>query len=165
MQTRFGLNHRYVQQVQIRIGISQTSKIKSWISLICAEQIWYIPKTEKIYLWSAAIVWFIHGIACDNQRYPWYISKHWYIPGISLVYAKTRKLINWYQIRLKRYTYGVQTSCIWFIHGSACDSQRYLWYISKHWYIPGISLLYAKTRKLINWYQIPDAGCLQLVSP
>ena len=92
------LNHGYLQQVRTRIGISQTSKIKSWISLICAEQIWYIPKTEKIYLWSAAIVWFIHGIACDNQRYPWYISKHWYIPGISLVYAKTRKLINGYQI-------------------------------------------------------------------
>ena len=92
------LNHGYLQQVRTSIGISQTSKIKSWISLICAEQIWYIPKTEKIYLWSAAIVWFIHGIACDNQRYPWYISKHWYIPGISLVYAKTRKLINGYQI-------------------------------------------------------------------
>ena len=92
------LNHGYLQQVRTRIGISQTSKIKSWISLICAEQIWYIPKTEKIYLWSAAIVWFIHGIACDNQIYPWYISKHWYIPGISLVYAKTQKLINGYQI-------------------------------------------------------------------
>ena len=72
--------------------------MKSWISLICAEQIWYIPKIEKIYLWSANMHWFIHGIACDDQRYPWYISKHWYIPGISLVYAKTRKLINGYQI-------------------------------------------------------------------
>ena len=92
------LNHGYLQQVLTRIGIPQTSKIKSWISLICAEQVWYIPKTEMIYLWNANIIWFIHGIACDNQRYPWYISKHWYIPGISLVYAKTRKLINWYQI-------------------------------------------------------------------
>ena len=92
------LNHGYLQQVRTRIGISQTSKIKSWISLIWAEQIWYIPKTEKIYLWVQTCIWFIHGIACDNQRYPWYISKHWYIPGISLVYAKTRKLINGYQI-------------------------------------------------------------------
>ena len=92
------LNHGYLQQVRTRIGISQTSKIKSWISLICAEQIWYIPKTEKIYLRSANIIWFIHGIAYDNQRYPWYISNNWYIPGISLVYAKTRKVIYGYQI-------------------------------------------------------------------
>ena len=28
-------------------------KIKSWISLICADHIWYIPKSAKIYLWSA----------------------------------------------------------------------------------------------------------------
>ena len=47
-----------------------------------------------IYLWGANMDLYIHGITCDNQRYPWYISKHWYIPGISLVYAKTRKLIN-----------------------------------------------------------------------
>ena len=46
----------------IRIGISQTSKIKSGISLICAAQTWYIPKTEKIYLWSANM----------HSAYPWY---------------------------------------------------------------------------------------------
>ena len=42
--------------------------------------------------------WYIHGMTCDNQRYSWYISKHWYITGISLVYYKTRKLINWVKI-------------------------------------------------------------------
>ena len=31
----------------------------------------------------------------------------------------------------KRHTYGVWT-CIWFIHGTACDNQRYPWYISKY---------------------------------
>ena len=54
------------------------------------------------------------------------------------------------------YTYGAQT-WIWYIHGITCDNQRYPWYISKHWYIPGISLVYAKTRKLINRVKIPDA--------
>ena len=44
--------------------------------------------------WAQTYICYIHGITCDNQRYPWYIPKHWYIPGISLLYAKTRKLIN-----------------------------------------------------------------------
>ena len=84
-------------------------------------------------------------------------------PGLG--YPKLQKLNHGYLLsvqsrygisqKLKRYTYGVRT-CIWFIHGIACDNQRYPWYITKHWYIPAISLAYAKTRKLINWYQIPD---------
>ena len=35
---------------------------------------------------------YIHGVTCDNQRYPWYIY-------ISLVYAKTPKLINGVKIQ------------------------------------------------------------------
>ena len=65
-------------------------------------------------------------------------------------------------------TCGLQT-CIWYIHATTKDNQRYPWHISNLgisqnrlkalvllWYIPGISLVYAKTRKLINGYQIPD---------
>ena len=65
--------------------------------------------------------------------------------------------------KLKRFSYGVLT-CIWFIHGTAFDYQIYPWYISKHWYIPGISLVYAKTQKLrlINRYQIPDVAELHV---
>ena len=53
------------------------------------------------------------------------------------------------------YTYGAQT-CIWYIHGTSCDNQRYPWYISNHWYILGISVVDAKTRNLINGVKIPD---------
>ena len=75
------LYHGYLLSVQTKYGISQILKICTYGVQTC--------------------IWFIHGIVCDNQRYPsypWYISKHWYIPGISLVYAKTQTLINWYQI-------------------------------------------------------------------
>ena len=44
----------------------------------------------------------IDGLTCcgENQleRYPQYILKHWYVPGISVVYAKTQKLVNWVKI-------------------------------------------------------------------
>ena len=105
------LNHGYLQQVLIRIGISQTSKIKSWISLICAEQIWYIPKTEKIYLWSANIIWFIHGIACDNQTYPWYTSEHWYYQGYP-----------WYMQKHENLSTGIRFQMTFLFHPrSDCD--------------------------------------------
>ena len=94
--------------------------------------------------------------------------------GPGLGYPKLQKLNHGYLLsvqsrygisqKLKRYTYGVRT-CIWFIHGIACDNQRYPWYISKHWYIPGISLVYAKTRKLINGYQIPDGKAFRSGGP
>ena len=86
--------------------------------------------------------------------------------GPGLGYPKLQKSNHGYLLsgqsrygisqKLKRYTY--ECKHVWFIHGLACDNQRYPWYISKRWYIPGISLMYAKTRKLINGYQIPDAG-------
>ena len=63
-----------------------------------------------IYLWGANMDWYIHGITCDNQRYPWYISEHWYIPGISLVYAKSRKLINGVKI-----PDGVAPDAVWLL--------------------------------------------------
>ena len=63
-------------------------------------------------------------------------------------------------LKQKGYTYGAQTY-IWSVYGITCHSQRYPWYISKHWpeYIPGISLVYAKKQKLrlINGVKIPDA--------
>ena len=59
-------------------------------------------------------------------------SRCW--PGLG--YPKLEKLNHGYFLsvqtrygisqKLKRYTYGVQT-CIWFIHGIACDNQRYPW--------------------------------------
>ena len=50
-------------------------------------------------------IWYKHSITCYNQRNPWYISKHWYIPGpgISLIYAKTRKLINCDGVKIPDY--------------------------------------------------------------
>ena len=102
------------------------------------------------------------------------LGKPWISPtgGSGLGYPKLQKLYHGYLLSvqtkygisqiLKICTYGVQT-CIWFIHGIVCDNQRYPWYISKHWYIAGISLVYAKTRKLINSYQIPDEMLNHLV--
>ena len=60
-------------------------QVKTRISLTNADQVWDIPKTKRIYLSNntygvQTCIWYIHGISCDNQRYPCqsYISRQWY---------------------------------------------------------------------------------------
>ena len=49
---------------------------KLWISPTCSDQIWDIPKTKKIHLWSASMY----------LVYPWYNLRQ---PNISQVFLKT----------------------------------------------------------------------------
>ena len=57
------------------------------------------PKNKKEIPMEQKHIWYVQGITCHNQRYPWYILRHWYIVwNCPLLYAQTQKLIIWVRI-------------------------------------------------------------------